>query len=323
MTEPSPETGSIDRIDAFVRDLESIPDVLERTIDIDWLLDALAAATRRRYDRVLLAGLGSSRFAAMLVEDLFLGGAAKVVVQPAGADRALAPDEHLLTIAISASGGTREVVDTAQRNKGEGTVIAITRNASSPLAAAAHAVAVLPVDAESSGVSCTTFVATVAALLRIGVSMPPAPGSTMVPEAVPEGLRLVADATRELLASRDSWLPPALEALDGVEDIAVLAPWSQRGAAEQAALHLRECPRRSAAAYETADWLHIGIYTALPGSAVLLFEGSPSDGEVERVVADRGACLVRVPGPEGLSRTTAASLLAAELWRRVAERPRV
>ena len=64
----------------------------------------------------------------------------------------------------------------------------------------------------------------------------------------------------------------------------------------------------------------IGIYTALPGSAVLLFEGSPADAEVERTCVDRGVRLVRLPGPEALSRSTAASLLAAELWRRVAER---
>jgi hypothetical protein len=145
-----------------------------------------------------------------------------------------------------------------------------------------------------------------------------------VPEALREGLTKAAEATREVLRTRDTWLPPALEALDGVEEIAVLAPWSARGAAEQAALHLRECPRRSAAAYETADWLHIGIYTALPGTAVLLFDGSRADREVERVCADRGVRLVRVPGPAGdpITRSTAASLIAAELWRRLAEPPR-
>ena len=313
----------IDRIDAFVRDLESIPDVIERTIDPGWVTDAMTVATTRWYERVLLAGLGSSRFAAMYAEDLFQLALPKIIVQPADADRQPGPHAGLLTIAISASGRTPEVVQAALRNREAGRVIAITRDAASPLAGAAHALVLLPVAAEESGVSCTSFIATVAALLHLGLALPHPPGGTKVPEAVGQGLQLVADATREVLRTRETWLPPLLDALDGVEDFAVLAPWSQRGAAEQAALHLRECPRRSAAAYETADWLHIGIYTALPGSAVVLFEGSKADAEVERACGERGVRLVRLPGAErdGLARSTAASLLAAELWRRISAPP--
>jgi glucosamine--fructose-6-phosphate aminotransferase (isomerizing) len=339
MPEPSsgrsddPDRPPVDRAAAMVRDIESIPAVLERSADPAWVADAVRIANARPFRQVLLAGLGSSRFAAMIAADLFLGAAAQVVELPAGADRRPGPHPDLLTIVSSASGRTRETVAAAEENRGIGKVIAITRDPGSPLAAAADAVAVLPVDGESSGVSSTTFVATVAALLHLGVALPAREGSTMVPEAVGEGLRRVADATREVLATRQAWLPAALDALDGIEEIAVLAPWSQRGGAEQAALHLRECPRRSAAAYETADWLHTGIYTALPGTAVLLFEGSDAgagararadadagpDAQVARVIADRGARLVRVPGLESISRSTAVSLLAAALWQRVSE----
>ena len=326
MSDSTPDTPSpgADRIDAFVSDLEQIPVVIERAIDPVWMAGAVAVARSRPWRRVLLAGLGSSRFAAMLAEDLFITRAAQVIVQPAGADRQPHAAADLLTIAISASGRTAEAIAAAKQNHGVGRVIAITRDATSALAVAADAVAALPAGAESSGVACTPFVATVVALLHLGLALPAPRGTTTVPEALREGLTKAAEATREVLRTRDTWLPPALEALDGVEEIAVLAPWSQRGAAEQAALHLRECPRRSAAAYGTADWLHIGIYTALPGTGVLLFDGSPADREVEQACADRGARLVRVPGPAGdpLTRSTAASLLAAELWRRVAEPPR-
>ncbi|HJP88965.1 MAG TPA: SIS domain-containing protein [Candidatus Limnocylindrales bacterium] len=303
----------LERIDAFVRDLESVPDVVERAIDTGWMADALRLATSRQFRFILLAGLGSSRFALMLAEDLFHTGFARFIAEPANPDRRPPPSEELLTVAISASGRTREAVELAEASRGPGRVIAITRDAGSPLAAAADAVAVLPVDAESSGVACTSFVATVVALFHLGLGLKG--------QGVGERLGSVPDATREVLASRDDWLPPALEALEGVEDIAVLAPWAQRGAAEQAALHMRECPRRSAAAYETAEWLHTGIYTALPGSAVLLLDGSTADAEVEQVCLDRRVRLVRVPGPagDGLTRSTAASLLAAELWRRVTE----
>jgi fructoselysine-6-P-deglycase FrlB-like protein len=311
-----------DRVEAFVRDLESIPAVLDSTAESAWIADALGFVRALRPKRVLLAGLGSSRFAAMLVEDLLRSCGVDVLVQPAGADTGPEPADDLLCVVISASGRTREAVALAERHRGRAPVVAVTRTAGSALAAAADAVAVLPVPAESSGVSCTTFVATFAALLHVATDLCVDMHRSLAP-AVPT-LRAAAANTRAMLGARDQWLPAAADALDGIEEIAVLAPWSERGAAEQAALHLRECPRRTAYAFETADWLHTGLYTALPGTAVLRIEGSPADAEVEQVLADRGAALVRVPGRDALTRSTAASLLAAELWRRVAapHRPR-
>ena len=59
----------------------------------------------------------------------------------------------------------------------------------------------------------------------------------------------------------------------------VLGDGLRLGAVEQAALMLREAPRIEAFAWDTGDWLHVGLYTLFPGDAVLLFSGSPADDE--------------------------------------------
>ncbi len=99
---------------------------------------------------------------------------------------------------------------------------------------------------------------------------------------------------------------------------------------------LREAPRIPATAYETGDWLHVGLYTLQPGDPVLLLAGSLADDEVVATVRRRGGVVVSV-GPDGpasdlhvalpatalmdplvrsLVEPAVAELLAQELWRR-------
>ena len=99
---------------------------------------------------------------------------------------------------------------------------------------------------------------------------------------------------------------------------------------------LREAPRLPAMAQDARDWLHMGIYTLLPGDPVLVFDGSPDDLELVRLVAGRGgasivvvdplhgaALSIPVPLPADahpiirvMVETAMIDLLAASLWRR-------
>jgi hypothetical protein len=99
---------------------------------------------------------------------------------------------------------------------------------------------------------------------------------------------------------------------------------------------LREAPRIEAFAWDTGDWLHVGVYTLLPDDAVLLFTGSPADGEAVAVAHARGARVVAVgddldgadlrvalpdtvsadPVIRSLVESAVPELLAAELWAR-------
>ena len=50
---------------------------------------------------------------------------------------------------------------------------------------------------------------------------------------------------------------------------------------------LREGPRLPATAQEAPDWSHTAIYTALPGHRAVVFDGTPHDAELVRLVAGR------------------------------------
>ena len=316
-----------DRVTALVRDIEAIPDVYQQLADDGAALNLAIREVIGRPDRTLrrlvLTGLGSSRFAAVEVEHRLRGGGLEVVVEPATTNAAVVGGPDSLCVAISSSGRTREVIAAAERHRAIGRVLAITRDPASPLAHAAHAVAVLPVPAEESGIATTTYAATLAALLHLASAL----GASPAPAAE---LAAAAGRARAVLSSREQWLPPALEVVRGIEAVSVLAPWSERGHAEQVALLLREAPRRSAEVGETGEWLHVGIYTALPGSVALVLGGSPAGEEVARTFVDRRGRVIAVhgdgpgapwpaaaviPSPSRLTHVVGPALLAAELWR--------
>ena len=92
---------------------------------------------------------------------------------------------------------------------------------------------------------------------------------------------------------------------------------------------LREAPRLPAHAYETADWLHSGVYLALPGHRVVVVPGSDADGEVVATVERRAGAVVRLPADpragsivRAIVESVRAEQLAAALWSRVDARDR-
>ncbi len=107
------------------------------------------------------------------------------------------------------------------------------------------------------------------------------------------------DALAARLDTADGWQSRFVDALDGAASIDVLADASLLGLAEQAALMLREGPRLPATAYETGDWLHTGVYLALPGHRVLLFPGAPADPDVIATVERRGGQVLIVDAQSG------------------------
>jgi len=140
--------------------------------------------------------------------------------------------------------------------------------------------------AESAGISTLSYRSTVAALVLLGEAENPALGETGIAAAVP--------ALEVLLRDRSDWLADAADILDTGREIHVLGDWARQGTVEQAALMLREAPRIEAFAWDTGDWLHVGLYTLFTGDAVLLFTGSPADGEAIAVVHARGGRVVAV-----------------------------
>ena len=293
-----------DRIEQFEADIAASPAALAR------LLDGWRPVRVGPSQRIVFVGLGSSRFAAEGLAPLLRARGRSASVDVAGAESGTMPAGDVTLIAISASGGSREVVDAAARHRGRGPVIAVTNRADSRLGAAADELIVLEAGEETSGIACRTFRATIAALALLT-------GLTSV-----DGLRPVVDRLAARLDGRRAWLDPLVSALDGAPAIDVLGDGPMVGAAEQAALMLREGPRLPAHAWHTVEWLHTAVYLAWPGHRVVLYPGSVADADVEEAVTRRSGVLLRMTTTDGdpvtraILDSTLMEMVGLELWRR-------
>ncbi|MEA2518751.1 MAG: hypothetical protein QOF49_831 [Chloroflexota bacterium] len=121
---------------AFLADLETKPQWLDRLAARMALGNPFEAAPRD-VDRVLLLGMGSSRFAASVAaRDLRVAGLA-AAAEPASADASWPPDPRTLVVAVSATGESAETVDAVERYRGRSPVVALVNDPESTLASRA------------------------------------------------------------------------------------------------------------------------------------------------------------------------------------------
>jgi glutamine---fructose-6-phosphate transaminase (isomerizing) len=325
---------SSDRVTALVADIQAGPDALDRLLAAYAAVDGPLAGIGDRPGRVVLTGLGSSRYAALTTAALLRSSGMSAWSEYASTDVPTPPAGDLALVAISASGTTREVVAAAARHRGIGRVIAITNDIGSPLAAEADVVLPLLAGTETSGISTRTFRATNAVLgMLTGHWLRGDPGV--------DALLPTVDALRAAIDARAAWVVEAAERLDGAVAVDVIGPAGDAALVEQAALMLREAPRLPAFAHDTGDWLHTAVYLALPGHRAVIFGGADTDEAVVRTIERRGGQTVVVGGPiPGASQvveialpadrigrvivgSVVAELLSAELWRRTTAREMV
>jgi fructoselysine-6-P-deglycase FrlB-like protein len=278
--------------------------------------------------RVVFAGLGSSRYAALDAAVLLQAQGQAAWVEFSSANAATPPSRDVVLVAISASGRTPETVAAAERHRGTSLVVAVTNQPASPLAAAGDVVLPLHAGVETSGVSARTFLATITVLNLLGDRL-----RGHAPNVA--ALRPAVEGLRAMLEGRAAWLAPTADFFDGADALGVIGPADSHGLAEQAALMFREGPRLRASAHEAVDWHHSAIYTALPGYRALLLPGTPDVGRLAFVVAARGGATVAVssteagvvdvatshvwlpPGvPTRFLTPAVAEALAVELWSR-------
>jgi fructoselysine-6-P-deglycase FrlB-like protein len=278
--------------------------------------------------RVLFLGMGSSRYAA---------GVAALRLRAAGvdawADYASAAATYpaapgTLVVSISATGGSRETLDAAARYAGSAAfTTALTNRPGSAVTEGADLVVPMHAGEEKGGVSCRTFQHTLALLLALEARL------TGAGRDLPGLVRRAAQASADLLERRDTWLPRALELLDGPHGVYAIAPAERLSSAEQSALMVREGPRRPADACETGDWAHVDVYlTKTLDYRALLFPGSRYDAQAMEWVRERGSTVLAVGAPvEGaaaairyrydddpdvalLTETLVSELVAARWW---------
>ncbi|WP_438856196.1 SIS domain-containing protein [Agromyces sp. M3QZ16-3] len=280
---------------AFRADLDLIPDALGRLADA--LEDGIAGLDRLALlgaSRVLVLGMGSSRYAADVVARRFRAVGANVLVELASVELLPPAAPDLVVVAVSATGGSVEVLRAIERYRGTGRLVAITNRPESPLAQAADVVVPLHAGVEASGVACRTFRATFTVLDEVLAELlgtaPPARFDAAA-------LRRGADANAALLHSSGDWLDPLADLLTGPDGTWALAPAERLSSAQQSALMLREVPRLGAFASETGDWSHVDVYlTKTQDYRALVFAGSAWDAQALDWMHQRGSRFAAVGG---------------------------
>lgn len=272
---------------AFVRDLERKPEMLRGLADS---LETSQPWPRRRSERIVMIGMGSSRFAAGVAATRMRAAGADAVGEYASLEVGTPPGDHVLAIGISASGATEETIEALARHRGSSTTVALTNRSGSAIERAADIVVPMLAGDEDGGVACRSFQHTLALLLALEASTA---GGGDVASAV----RRAAEASEDLLERRDAWLPGVADLLAEGPATFTIAPAERLSSAEQGALMLREGPRRTADACEAGDWLHVDVYLTKPlDYRALLFAGSRSDPAIVAWMRDRGARVVAVGG---------------------------
>jgi len=314
----------------FVRDLEEKPDrlrALADALDDAPVWGAIPPGTRR----VVLLGMGSSRFAAAVIAARLRAAGLHAVAEYASAEAATPGGAGTVAVGISASGKTEETTVALRRHRDAGSAaVALTNAPASAIAVAGTVLVDLMAGPEHGGVACRTFQHTLALLLALEDRLL---GRDI--SHVPATCRRAADATEDLLARRDMWLPEVADLLAGSGQAFVLAPHERLSSAEQGALMLREGPRVPADACETADWLHVDVYlTRSIDYRALVFAGSAFDADAMGWMRDRGATVcgvgagladakatIRYPGDDDadvalLTEVIVPELVAADVWGR-------
>lgn len=269
--------------DGFLRDVRGEPEALGRVLDAygrDRGPPAALGHEPLRGRRVVLIGMGSSRFAALTCAAGLRGRGIPAVAEYASTATPTPPHPDVMAVGISASGKTPETVEALGRHRGISRTVAVTNVPDGPLGAVVDVVLPLFAGEEEGGIACRTYQTTLAVLHLLG--------------GVDAGrLSAAATAQERLLTGSATWAPELLDTLDGAHTVYAIAPAERLSSALQSALVLREGPRIPAAASETGDWLHVDVYlTKRPGYRALLFPGSRFDGEVMRWAAERACTIV-------------------------------
>jgi fructoselysine-6-P-deglycase FrlB-like protein len=285
----------------FRADLELIPSSLTELADaLDAGLPGIERLPMLGAARALVLGMGSSRYAADVVARRYRSVGASVIVELASTELLPPPTPDLAVIAVSATGGSAEVLRAVQRYRGGGRLVAVTNRPDSELGRLADVVVPLLAGTEASGVACRTFRATFAVVDAVLSELL---GTAPEPRFDGAALRSAAAANAELLATSADWLEPLAELLTGPMGAWTLAPVERASSAQQAALMMREVPRRAAYASETGDWSHVDVYlTKTQDYRALVFAGSAWDAQALEWMAARGSRFAAVgrelPGAE-------------------------
>jgi fructoselysine-6-P-deglycase FrlB-like protein len=316
--------------DLFLADLERKPAVLAALAQSLRQEDPWRGSGITGASRIVLLGMGSSHYANAVAASRLRALGVDATAELASTDLLPLPREGTVVVAVSASGGSKETLDAAERYHGRAPIVAMTNVDGSPITALADHVVPMLAEPEAGGVACRSFQHTLALELALEAAIRDGEPAT---RTVADTVARAAEATADLLARRGQWLDALLYAAAGPDGTAFVAPARRLSSAQQSALMLREGPRRPAIACETGDWSHVDVYlTKTTDYRLVLLAGSRWEPELLDWVSQRGSRLVGighdVPGADLtvryrhdddddvrlLAEVLVAELAAAALW---------
>jgi glucosamine--fructose-6-phosphate aminotransferase (isomerizing) len=244
------------------------PGVIARLLDHELAHIQRVVTRLPPFRLVMIAARGSSDHAALYAKYAWgaLAGYPVALAAPAlyslyGAPPKLA---DALVIGISQSGQSPDIVAVLEDAKRQGCpTLAVTNDATSPLATTAHDVISLHAGAERSVAATKTYTAELVAMAALAACLCHEPTRL-------EELKRLPEAAEAALAAAFDAAPRAAEAWRAHDRCVVLGRGYNFATAAELALKLKELTYMLSIAYSSADFRHGPIATVEPGAAALL-----------------------------------------------------
>ena len=273
---------------AYIVDLLGQPNALKETLAAFERpgfrgFEPIAAKLRSgKLRRAVLTGMGSSYHA---LHPLFLGmvrrglpaqmiETSELIHHAAGLISA-----DTLTVIVSQSGRSAEVLRLLERIPPGAPVVGVTNTADSPLAGQAGAVLLTRAGAEST-VSCKTYLATMAALALLENLL-----AGEDPRPMLADLQSLPDAVGRYFARMEDYLAEMKGMLEGVRAVFLAGRGPSQAAAGTGGLIIKEAAHFPAEGMSSASFRHGPLELVSPEIFVLVYAGPPATAVLSKELA--------------------------------------
>ena len=263
----------------FIDDLSNLPIVISSISQTKiWGKEAI-----EKNQFIYFVGMGSSYYAAQDIARQLRSNGYLAVAEIASVITPKSFPENSLVVAISASGNSVEVIRFLEDLPTNIHSVALTREADSKITKLVKEVMLLPIKAETGGVSTWSYRATLIALFQLLEKLGIAP-------SVKESCLGAQKQIQKLLDSKNQWLESFMNLTTSDNGIWLMSPAERSGSALQGALMFREGPKVKADGCETGDWSHVDVYlTKSLDYKALMFTGSVWDQQAIEWLVNRNS----------------------------------
>jgi glucosamine 6-phosphate synthetase-like amidotransferase/phosphosugar isomerase protein len=263
----------------FIDDLSNLPIVISSISQTKiWGKEAI-----EKNQFIYFVGMGSSYYAAQDIARQLRSNGYLAVAEIASVITPKSFPENSLVVAISASGNSVEVIRFLEDLPANIHSVALTREADSKITKLVKEVMLLPIKAETGGVSTWSYRATLIALFQLLEKLGIAP-------SVKESCLGAQKQIQKLLDSKNQWLESFMNLTTSDNGIWLMSPAERSGSALQGALMFREGPKVKADGCETGDWSHVDVYlTKSLDYKALMFTGSVWDQQAIEWLVNRNS----------------------------------